>query len=270
MIDTVSLLSIADKRERYLTAVKVFEQAKLEAGHAIDAEFQEKGISYLYAADLVEYPYQGFRQNLLKRGLALKPHALTNLAYKVLNRSCHHLFFGVDGVTELPRLPSWLAKCMLGSDRLKNEAFNCVSRLYSEGKEDGTLLNDISEAELIRSRVFELAADRYVTVPNVLGADEPSIVKISLRKFTFPDKKSYVLKNIMLLYFTMELNTSLDYFTAPNYTQYTDLRCFGAPERECIRDRLVKQVLGKYLVLSPDAKKEFVSWVMARQWQGVD
>lgn len=264
MIDTASLRSISDKRERYLTAVKVFEQAKLEAGHAIDAEFQEKGISYLYAADLVEYPYQGFRQNLLKRGLALKPHALTNLAYKVLNRSCHHLFFGVDGVTELPRLPSWLAKCMLGSERLKNEAF------YSEGKEEGTLLNDIPEAELIRSRVFELAADRYVTVPNVLGADEPSIVKISLRKFTFPDKKSYVLKNIMLLYFTLELNTSLDYFTAPNYTQYTDLRCFGAPERECIRDRLVKQVLGKYLVLSPDAKKEFVSWMMASQWQGVD
>ena len=260
-----ALRLIEDREERYNSALKLFQAMRQDAARRVDAEIEKKGIAYVSVEEIIGYTRGGLHRTI-QRDFNLKPLALSRLAYQLLSRSCHEVLFGFSAVTELPKLESDLVRQFLsGSEKRKNEAFTCIMKLYQEDKRDGTLYSP-TDGELVCERVQTLCEDRNVQPMYLLGNEECHSVKINLRKITFQQTPPYTPRNAMLMYLAWSLNTSLDYFTAPDYTEFTDLRCFGARETELVKDPLIKSILGKFLLLSEASRARFVSHLLNASW----
>lgn len=267
MLDLDALRGIEDREKRYRAALEMFIEAKLDAGERLEVELEGNGIEFPYAAEVMGYSVAEFRRQLSKGGIRFKPHLTLRLANMLLKESCHQLFFGERGVTELPRLESHLASILMdaGPD-VKNEAYTMAIRLYSQDRDAGTLYCQQDDSGLVRDRILELCADRNVQLIYLLGKDECQMSKICLRKFVTQEAPPYIPQNQVLMYYAFMLNTSVDYFMAPDYTQFSDIRLFGAPADQVIRDAQTVKTIGKFLVLCPESRRALASYILNQCW----
>lgn len=268
MLDLDALRKIEDRDQRYRAAIEMFIEAKVDAGERLEMELEGNGIEFPYAAEVMGYSVAEFRRQLRKGGVRFKPHLTLRLANILLKESCHQLFFGERGVTELPRLESHLASILMDTDpSVKNETYAMAIRLYGQDRDSGALYCQEDDSGLVRDRILELCADRNVQLIYLLGRDECQMSKICLRKIVMQEKPPYIPHNQMLMYYAFALNTSLDYFMAPDYTQFSDIRLFGSPTDQVVRDAQTIKIIGKFLVLCPESRRALASYILNQYWR---
>lgn len=270
MLDLDSLRRIEDRDQRYRAALEIFTKAKLDAGARVEMELEGNGIDFPYAAEVMGTSVAEFRRQLDK-GVRFKPHLTLRLANILLKESCHQLFFGERGITELPRLESHLTSILLeATPNVKNEVYAMAIHLYSQDRNSGTLYCQNDDSGLVRDRIMELCADRNVQSLYLLGQDECQMSKLCLRKFVTQEEPIYIPQNQVLMYYAFALNTSLDYFMAPDYTQFSDIRLFGSPTNQAVRDAQVIKIIGKFLVLCSESRRALASYILSQYWRSGD
>lgn len=267
MVDFDELRKIEDRNQRYRQALEVFTKTREEAGRRVALQLKANESPFSFVASELGYSPAGFNRRL-QNGFGYRPHTVVHLAYEFLEDSCHQTFFGERGVTVLPRLESCLAHTMerLPDDALM-EIYLLATRLFQQDEETSSLFCQHDDTGLVRARVLEQCTDRCVQPVNLLGTDECKSAKLNLRKFGLEEFESYIPQTQVIMYFAFSLNTSLDYFMAPDYTKYTALCCSDDPKRTVIQSGMVIKILGKFLVLSPESRKALASKVFTRYWK---
>ena len=258
-IDTEALLAIPDSKERYAASMKAFREAKIEAGKEIEQRLTSAGRgSLMRAAQVAGCDEGGFGRRLRSGGFTVPPDGLVRLSYQVLNQSCHRTYFGVRGVSELPvDLTYYLHILQELTDIERKRFLAYIQELNAADQDEPTRVDHMSSADIIRMRIKEASEDRYVMPENLCGEDAVSTLKTSIRKITTSDNPQSFMRIQTLMFMAMELNTSLDYFIAPDYLTFTDVRCYGkGPEKKPLRPVLV-QILGIYLKMSQNARNDF-------------
>lgn len=256
MLEMTMIREIEDGTERFKTASALFTLARRDAATRAERKLMENGISLQYATERV-WTTVGELKEQLRDGLEMKPITLVFLTDRLLNESCHRFLFGTDAVTELPRIESALAETMINGTAEEREAISTlVDRLFAYDDARSWLLDPVNLPALERTRIQTLCADRQVAPHRLLGKNEYSIFQVSIKIAAEQMISPREMPLNPLMYLTVMLNTSVDYFLAADYTEHTALRCFGAPESDVIEDKDVIYTLGKFIRLSPLSREK--------------
>lgn len=254
-VDLDALRAIPDDKQRFFTAREVFAQARIDAGNEIAEIIKENGRgSLVKAANIACYDVGGFHRRLNNGGFVLPPRSLVKLAYNYLNESCNMLYFGSKGITVLSRHESQLLNILVQMDSgSKEDVLGTAVSMLEKDREDGTLAESLSDIEILRRRLAELASDKYVRPADVTGENTVANIKSVIRKVTSDVAiEAPTIKAIM--YIALELRTSIDYLIAPDYSQYTDLRFYNKPDNEVVTDTAALKIFSLYLRVSDESK----------------
>ena len=254
-VDLEALRAISDKTERFVTAKEVFAQARIDAGNEIAAIIKENGKGSLQeAANIADYDVGGLYKRLTKGGFVLPPRKLVRLAYNYLHESCNMIYFGTKGVSALPRHESLLLSTFMQLDDAgKDSILIAAASMLEADIRQGTTAESLSDIEILKRRLGEISSDKFVRPSEVIGADVDQRIKMTLRKFTDDLLvETPTIKAIM--YFALELRTTIDYLIAPDYSQYTDLRFYNKPDDDIITDKIALKVFSFYLKASDESK----------------
>lgn len=249
------LRSIENGALRYETARDAFEKGRTQIASGLFQELQDKGFSIRSVAADIGIDIGSFSRILnQKRPFAMLPGALEKLATKYLLKSTHEVMFGEPAVSMLPRHLSWLVKAMKHqSAATRKEISDYAASVYDVEKAEGLLPDKTTEA-IIRQRITEIAADLYVHPMSILGEDAAFIIKACLKKYLYTEQ--YIGNLNSLMFYAFELNTTLDYFIALDYSSYTTLGYLYNGRIIEVTDKNAKSFISHYLRLSEKGQED--------------
>lgn len=251
--DIGSLKSIEDKTELFNAVKEKMPEVKIISGKAVQDEMTERGLGLMDVATKINVDAGGLSRRL-NTGFALPSNSLTYLSYRLLHKSCQEVFLGYYTPTVLPKDLSLIIEaiedaslCQIGETLLKDLARN--KKYEARGWE-------IVEADIVKERLSEFAEDRGLHLRNVFG-DVRGSVYTGIQKMI--DNLGTAPNLTTLTFYSIALNTSLDYFTSLDYTGVSlgarnSVRAFGSQKE--IKDRKVLAFISEYLYLDREDKNK--------------
>lgn len=266
--DTKALLEIDDDKKRYEVSLSVFGDMRRDVTKLVRETIQEKKYKITEIANDIGVDVGGISRRTRNDNtmFSLPNNSLVKFSRKYMTRSCHELFFGEKGITMLPKPLSVLVEYLSeSSDANKERILTFTEQEYSAAAAMDELLTDVKASDLMRERLLEQIRDRHINPAYLFGKSAPAALKYSIRRYMDPEvDQSGNLSNIM--YYTMCLGTSFDYFLAVDYTPYVGFKLFGADDSEVIKDKKIRRFVSKYLLLPKSRKSAVFRFIVNIHW----
>lgn len=268
-VNSTSLRKIEDPRERYKSAMDEFSSARKDMSVFVSKTLKEKGIALKTVAETAGVDAGGLSR-ALQGNFSLPPRAVEKFCSLFFCCSCHELLFGEPGITHLPRNLAVIAnKSEKMSKQKKNSLLSIVTNIYEHERRNNLLPTDIKPEQTIRHRIQEIAEDKYVVPMEILGEGVPAVVKVALKKYctiTDGDNGGYIGGLNSLMYYALELQTSVDYFICQDYTALTTLAYKKDGQIRIVTDKILIEFISKFLKLSSDGQVKALSEALNILW----
>jgi hypothetical protein len=262
-IDTNALLRIADGEERYEKSCDEFNRCREDLSQEIKKYMKEEGISSIDLSTFLGIDPGGLSRSL-RKPFAVPLDKMTLFCYEFMHQSCHELFFGQSANTRLPRMLSYIVKIMMGNAVIKKRVYERAEALYTQHRNANTLLTGCDTVDIVRARILEWAGDIVIPAKYLCGIDSPMPIRSGLSRLAEGERTSLRINTVM--YYTLIAETTLDYFLAVDYTQYTNIFLHDASPNDTIHDRFIRRFVGRYLTLPQEAKDELAQIAMLACW----
>ena len=264
MLDFSKIREIEDSKERYETALELFNQTRRDAGKTAEQTLMENAFDLTEAAERLNMTGDELRRQL-RDGSVLEPLTIVLLADRLLNESCHRFLFGMDGITELPQTESVLTDALLEGTEVEREAISTlVDELFGYDDANNLLADPLNLPDVVRARILALCVDRQIEPSKLLGINEHHLCRISLKKVALQKAPPCEPQLNFLMYLAIMLNTSIDYFLTLDYVVHTAVRRFAAPEKDVIKDKDAIYTVGQFLHLSPQSREKVLASLRKR------
>lgn len=198
--------------------------------------------------------------------------------YKYLNKSIHEVLFGAAKATPLPRHLNFLGQQLYKLSVSNRDGKNELHSLYMLCKEifdkDDRAIQYSLDAPVIegnalaicRERLFEIADGVFCIPEEGAGRVLSPNVRTWIRRIQHCAKESCTTFAVMHL--AIEFQTTLDYLLVRNYAQIGDISCRNEDGKEIIiRDRYAKDIFGMILLMSENARTDFIGQAWHRLFQ---
>lgn len=249
--------------ERYEAALEAFGDLRNIVSKKVAAELKEKGLSLPALSRGLQVDIGGLSKRL-RANFSLPFDALRILSYYYLDKSCHEVMFGEKHATRLRGETAALARSLSRLPaRGRNNVLELAYTIYRKEADIGRISVNPPSSQIIRERIKEIADGKYCAEIEIFGADAPPFLKSCIVKY-MADDSAYVGKINSLMFYTLELNTSLDYFISADYTKYTTLSYLDGGAERTVSDVKTAQIIGKYLCLSPEGRARLAAEVICR------
>lgn len=267
-INMDEILAVKGSTVRYKFAIDSFLQFKVPLSENIKSILDNKPCpkGYKKAYTKVEIAKAtgmgtGHVNHCFKGNRWFAPSALGILAYKFLFCSCDSLFFEREPVAMLSKAASVVAESLLDEAETGNAdvCAQYIEEAYEETKSANKLITFSNE--LINNRIMEYTEDRYIFPDDiVVSVDESEksnpYLRLTMKKL-YNSSEPQSVRLTLLLYLSIMLNAPLDYFIAPDYARYVDVRLFGTTgDNDIIKNEKIKRRVGMFLQLPPEPQSE--------------
>lgn len=257
------LREIEDPGARYRAAMDAFEarDARLQIGRDVAKALKESGHATTHVAANIGVD-KGILSKYLtgKRPFGLSGDGLIKMGTMYLHKSAHQIMFGETAATLLPRHLEMVAKAMKSADSETREKVSAIAG-------DALRLEQIERkaperqcSEVIGMRLKEIAADMYLNPLRIFGDDADADLKVALKRYVNPSSAVIGYLSTFMLY-ALELNTTLDYFIAEDYSAYTPIGYQNGKVTTVVSDRKTQSFVSSYLRLSDQGQNEVLAQV---------
>ena len=257
--DLEPLRAIENPNERYAAIEQVLDAAKLSISDRVAAILKRKG--YVYSTVSAECDVDnGLFSRYMNKGFSCAPPVIYKLCYQFLNMSMQELIFGENRVVELPRdLSSLMRHLNDAKSNVKNEISNNIKRIYERDQAEGALRKIGSPTAIFRSRLIEYAGDRCLREDDLFDRPVKMHLRTAIKKVLATSDELYTGKFLTAVAMAFEMDTTLDYLYAPDYTIYNAL---GYREDNgdlvVVDDVRLTRTVSRYLNLSDESRQEFL------------
>lgn len=275
MIDVKRIKSIAEPVERYNAFV---EAANVRLKEMVEEQcdwFQQSSYTISELAKCIGcdksrlFRSLNYKNETQRFSLPVQSHA--PYAHEIYHMSCHELYFGENTYSRIPKTVSacvWFFLRLNESERLKQMNF-CRTLWRTESSwRNAEIEKDKDGLTRARERVYArcrtIMEDKFITAAHLFGPWRPP----QMRPFTNsvqsgkPDR--FRTTTLMMLAFAND--TSLDYFLARNYLDFTSPVLFW--DTEPLTDLIGLDFIHRYLDLSEESQKSVERAILMSYIQG--
>lgn len=269
-MDIDSFRAIHSVKDRYNVSKEAFQRQLCVVAAENYQWMVEAGYSIYSLAPFLEINPSTVERSLNRKGdmehtFKMPIGAFIKYSYNFRKMSCHELLFGIKGKTKLPRFPSGILRFyMMLTDEEKSEICGiCMTRSLLRKMKSENESGKVETREQIFQRLLArcktLADDHSIPIRLFAGAYGPHQINM-LSRNSRTGRTSGSIQFKTLMYLAMEYDTSVDYFIAPNYLDFTEAVFFGSNEAICDESALL--FIKLFLSMQPEDQDDIAKRIL--------